>query len=340
MRPTLTAFALFLGVAAGVVCPKVSLASDSSASSTVGEARAHEGAEALEKGDFEGARLAYAQAYAVDPQPGYLWNLAVAESKGGHALEAIGHVRIFLQALPAAPGGGDDRQKAEAVLAEQAAHVGHVRVEAPDGARIAVDGGPSAGVSPLPAPIDVSPGRHTVEARFGAETASTVVSPGPGETVVWQLQFERVRAPAPRAVVVARTPVAATAQPTRKPPASARWVASAGLIVGGLTSLAIAGGFLAASSDENSKWAVLDLQTGYCPQPPSTAQCASLKKAADVRATDQNVAVGFGVASGALVVAGVLTFIVWPERHHEAPPSSFAPLVAPGFAGAQWTGRF
>jgi hypothetical protein len=334
MRPTLAALAVLFVIAAS---PGASLAADSNASNTVGEARAHEGADALDKGDFEAARLAFAQAYAVDPQPGYLWSLAVAEGKANRPLDALGHLRLFLQSLPA--GEGDDRRKAEALLAEEASHVGHVRIEAPEGARIAIDGGPSVGVSPLPGPIDVSPGRHTLQAQLGAESASTAVSPGAGETVVWQLQFEHVRSAA-RPPAAAQMPVSAANQHTKKPPPSARWVVSAGMLVGALASFAVFGGFLAASSDENSKWAVLNLETGTCPQPPTTPQCQSLKNAADARAADQNIAVGFGVVGGALIAAGIVNLLVWPEPHREAPRTSWAPLLAPGFAGAQWSAHF
>jgi hypothetical protein len=112
------------------------------------------------------------------------------------------------------------------------------------------------------------------------------------------------------------------------------------MVVGGLASLAVFGGFLAAASDESSKFAVLDQTTGVCPQPPSTPQCASLKKAADTRAEDQNIAVGFAVAGGALIAAGVVSFLVWPEPRRDAPRTSWSPILGPGTAGMQWTQRF
>ncbi|MCL2448585.1 MAG: hypothetical protein FWD17_06545 [Polyangiaceae bacterium] len=346
MRPKLAAvFAIAGALCIARMAP--AQAAPPSTPSAVGEARALEGESALDKGDYEAARLAYAQAYAVDPQPKYLMRLALAESKGGHPFEALGHLRN-LEASWSGDAAPEDRRTADALLAEVTAHVGHIRVEAPAGAQITLDDTTPAGVTPLPAPIDVPPGRHTLAARLGAESAATVVTPGPGDTVVWQLQFE------PRAPAAPPAPVAPEAAPapsphpaagvdvrrTKKAPPSARWLTSAGLIVGGLASVAVLGGFLAAASDERSKWAVLNLETGYCPQPPSTPQCAALKKAADTRATDQNVAIGFGVAGGALVLAGVAMFLVWPEPHREVPRSSWTPIVGPGVAGAQWTGRF
>jgi hypothetical protein len=326
--------------------PSLARADDVTAPSDAGAALGREGAEALAKGDYDAARLAFAQAYAVDPQPATLLRLAVAETKGGHPLDAIAHVRRWLQASPAQAAPGD-REAAEALLAEDAAKVGHVRVEAPAGAQISMDAGAPVGIAPLSAPLDVAPGRHVLAARLGSASASTVIAPGPGETVVWQIQFERVapaQAPPPSPAVGAMPrpalAVIPPARPPRKPRVTIRWGVSASLFVGGLASLAIGGGFLVASSDENSKWAVLDQVTGYCPQPPSTSQCAQLKTAADLRAENQNVAVGFGVAGGALIVAGVTTFIFWPAPRGDAPRVDLAPLLAPGVAGLRWAGQF
>jgi hypothetical protein len=312
----------------------------SASPSAVGEARAREGQDALDKGDFEAARLAFAQAYAVDAQPKYLWNLGLAESRGGHPLEALGHLRALAATWPQ-DASADDRRKLDALIAEDAARVGHVRVDAPAGTSVVIDGTRAAGVTPLPAPVDVAPGNHTLTARLGSRNASTVVAPGPGETVVWQLQFAP-EAPATVPVPVRATPAAPVAEvrAPHKKAASERWIAAAGFVAGGLATAAIAGGFLAASSDQNSKWAVLNQTTGYCPQPPATGPCAALKNAADARATDENVAVGLGIASGALIVAGVVSFFVWPESHHDAPKASLAPIVGPNALGAQWSGRF
>lgn len=298
--------------------------------------RYDEGIAALDKQDFEAARLSLLQAYAIDPQPRYLFSLAVAEEKAGHALEALGHLRQY-EALPTTTDA--DRGNAAAAIAEAAGKVGHVRVEAPPSTAIVIDGKASAGVTPLSAPIDLAPGRHTLEARLGANVASTVVSPQGGETVVWQLQFAlaapTVPAPAPATNL---TPTYDT--PSGKPPASARWLASAGLFVAGLGTVAVMGGFLAAANDEADRWSVLAAHTGACPQPPMNPQCTALKESADRRVTDQNAAIGLGITAGALAVAAVVTFLVWPERKAAAPRAWIGPLLAPRGGGAQWSLAF
>jgi len=318
----------------GLARPASSVASPEA--NALAQQRYDEGLAALDKQDFEGARLSLLQAYAIDPQPKYLFSLAVAEDKAGHALEALGHLRQY-EALPTTTEA--DRDKARAVVAAAAGKVGHVRVEAPPSTAIVVDGSTPAGVTPLAAPIDLAPGRHTLEARLGANVASTVVSPQGGETVVWQLQFAPAAPTAP-APVPATTLAPTYDTPSGKPPASARWLASAGLFVAGLGTVAVMGGFLSAASDEADKWSVLAAQTGTCPQPPMNPQCTALKDAADRRATDENVAIGLGVTAGALAVAAVVTFLVWPERKAAASRAWIGPLVAPGVGGAQWSQAF
>src|SRR5215469_2914549 len=57
------------------------------------QARFEEGLVRVKDGDFEGARVSFAQAYAVLKKADILWNLALAEQKSGHPVEAIGHFK-------------------------------------------------------------------------------------------------------------------------------------------------------------------------------------------------------------------------------------------------------
>jgi Flp pilus assembly protein TadD len=51
-------------------------------------ARFKEGVEFYDKGQFENARLAFLQAYALKKHPAVLLNLAQSSAKAGHPLEA------------------------------------------------------------------------------------------------------------------------------------------------------------------------------------------------------------------------------------------------------------
>ncbi len=306
------------------------LAADDAA--TVAQQRYDEGRAALEHGDFDAARLAFVQANALDPRPRYVIGMAEAEEKSGHPLDALAHARQSLKA----PGlADDDRKSAEALIVEASGKVAHVRVTAPPKTMVTIDGAPLAEGTALGDPIDVAPGRHALEAHSGARTASTVISPAAGETVVWQLQFEA----APPAPPPMAEPASQYDTPSGKPRAGARWVAATTFLVGGLLSVGIMGGFLAAEGNENNKWEVLNATTGACPQPASSPNCVALKSAADSRASDENIAIGFGTVAGILGVAAVVAFIAWPETP-KARTGILIPIVGKDTAGAQWVVSF
>jgi hypothetical protein len=296
----------------------------------------------MSRGSFEEARLAFVQAYALDPMRRYLWSLAIAEAKGEHPIEALAHFRQYLR-LPSVTD--DERRTAAVWMSEAAAKTGHVRVETLPGAAITVDSGFDAGVTPLADPIDVLPGRHSLLATRGAQTASTTIEPHAGETVVWQLQW----AVPPSAVPAGPTAGQAARSvaphgsegltPDRKPLPTTKWIVAASLVAGGLLSFGVAGGVSAAGANEGSKESQLGAQTGVCTQPPMTPGCVALKNAADAHAADGNIALWFVGAGGALVAAGVLALVAWPTPKPTA--SGFVvPIVTPTGGGAQWVQQF
>src|SRR6185436_14035989 len=60
-------------------------------------ARFKEGVDFYDKGQFENARLAFLQAYALKKHPAVLLNLAQSSAKSGHALEASKYFQQFLK---------------------------------------------------------------------------------------------------------------------------------------------------------------------------------------------------------------------------------------------------
>jgi hypothetical protein len=253
-----------------------------SSAGALAEQRYREGTGSLERGDFEAARLAFVQAYALDSQPRYLYDLAVAEAKGTHPIEALAHLRQYLT-LPGITEA--DRSAASLLMAEAASKTGQIRVEqsAPEAAA------QGAGVQ----------GPSAAAASSGEELT-----------------------------------------PNGKPLPTTKWIVAAGLVAGGLVTFGIAGAVAAAGSNESSKEADLSLQTGVCLQPPMTSACTALKNAADARATDGDVAIGFASAGGALVVAGLLALIAWPAAKSPQTTGFFAPFVTSRSAGAQWAQQF
>jgi len=135
--------------------------------------RFKEGVSYFDNKEFERARLAFVQAYALKPHPALLLNLAQSELRSGHEAEAATHFARYLREH--AEATEEQRQAAREGLdsAKQAVGVVTLTVDQA-GAEILVDG-TSAGRSPLDDPLYLSPGEHTIVAQKGGETARTTV---------------------------------------------------------------------------------------------------------------------------------------------------------------------
>jgi len=312
--------------------------------------RYREGIAAFKRWDFDAARVSLLQAYALDPEPKYLWNLAITEAKANRPVDALGHFKAYL-GLPVATE--EDRKKARPLIADAESKTGHLVVVAPANAVVSIDG---SEITPFPPDgvIDVTSGRHVVEARLGTNAMSSVAEPGAGDTV--RVSLNLVGPPAPPLLAEVQTaPSAATlppgsavaptadSSPARTPASNARWIVAGGLTIAGVASLFTGGVFFANAGSEKATWQGLDAKTGPCPQPPVSSSCIALKDAADARSRDQNLGGVFVGAGAALVVAGIVTWVVWPKSRdaRDAMGTGFvAPVVGSGGAGATWVQSF
>lgn len=142
-------------------------------------ARFREGVQFYDKQQYEKARLAFLQAYALKPHPSVLLNLAQSELRGGRPADAATH---FAEYLKTAGAAGAEKQDAESGLAAAKAKVGEITVSSDtSGAQIVVDG-ENRGVTPLAAPVFVTPGRHVVEVRSGERKVSKPVTLAAGQS--------------------------------------------------------------------------------------------------------------------------------------------------------------
>ena len=139
--------------------------------------RFQEGVDLYDKGQYDKARAAFLQAWALKKHPAVLLNLAQSCLKSNHPGEAA---RFFTKYLREAPGI-TPQQKAEAEkgIAEARTKDGRLDVQGAAGVEVLVDEEP-AGVLPLAEPYDVDPGAHTVRVKGEAEQKVTV---GAGQTV-------------------------------------------------------------------------------------------------------------------------------------------------------------
>jgi hypothetical protein len=148
------------------------------ATTKAAHARFQEGVGFFDKGQFENARAAFLQAYALRKHPAVLINLAQSSLRAGHTLEAA---KFFTQYLHESSSLTDaQRGDAEKGLADARTKLGRIDVSAAAGAEISLDGD-KVGTTPLADPVDVEPGTHKVSARSAdgsADTKSVTVAAG------------------------------------------------------------------------------------------------------------------------------------------------------------------
>jgi tetratricopeptide (TPR) repeat protein len=217
MKTRPLAFALLLSLApAAALPPRVAFAQAAADETTTKMARQRfqEGVAFYDKGQFEMARAAFLQAYALRKHPTVLMNLAQSSLKSGHSLEAA---RYFQQFLKEYSSSATEAQRADAThgLGEARMKLGRIDVlGATVGADIFVDD-ERIGMAPLDHSVDVEPGTHTVRTQGanGEQTISVTASAGQGATA----KFGAVSAapvPPPPAAPAAEPP----AEPAPAPP--------------------------------------------------------------------------------------------------------------------------
>ena len=153
----------FLGFALALAVALPSAAEPATEQVKVARKRFQEGVAAADARNYEAARLAFQQAYALKPHPSVLRNLGQAELKTGHHLDAARHLSTFIRDHLRHTGG---RESAKKSLAEAETKIGKLLLEVDvAGAEITVDGEIS-GRSPLGAdPIYVEPGQRVVRVQ-------------------------------------------------------------------------------------------------------------------------------------------------------------------------------
>ncbi|MEO7037111.1 MAG: hypothetical protein ABI548_24370 [Polyangiaceae bacterium] len=200
----------------------------------------------FDKKEYEKARLAFLQAYALKKHPAVLLNLAQSELRSAHEADAAKHFASYLRESKETTDA--EQQAAQAGLNAAKAVVAEVDVSVDtDGAEIYIDGTLEA-LSPLPGPVYMTAGTHSVEARKGDKSNATQVSAAAGK----QLKATITLAP-PAAAPVATSPTAGATPPpempapenekgTRKP--FFKWLVSSpvGLVGLGLTGVGVGAG--------------------------------------------------------------------------------------------------
>jgi hypothetical protein len=284
--------------------------------------------------------------------PSILFNLARAEQLAGHLAEALQHYKLFVADRTVA---GGDRETALEHIAELAALVGHIAIDATAGAELWIDDQMLPSKAPLGEPADVAAGTHTVRARLGDQTETVNVSCAPGQTVQAKIDIVLTGAPL-LPVPTARESIANLQGAGQKPPKDERYAASgarvATLVALGVGAVALLGagiGLEVASSKASSAAAadVTQLQYGgisssVCSDgmmAESITACSNLANELSAHSAEAGAATGLFVGAGVLAATFAVTWVVWPKARL-GEQAEVVPLVSPSMAGLGLGGSF
>jgi hypothetical protein len=296
--------------------------------------------------DFESARLAFTQAYAVLQKPGILLNLALSELYTNRPIEALQH---FEQYLGDSSAPADKRERAKKAMDEAFKKTGHLVVKTAPEAQLSVDG---KALPANPAIIHVMPGAHPIEARLGGKTKTATVDARAGETTNVDLAFDRESTPAVAPIAPTSTPDPRLTEPPREAARTESFWglrSISGLALVGVGAVGLGIGFAAKGeqSTQADKVARLGgaIPPGACASAP-TAECSELADAISSRNDASARAGTYFVLGGVSALVGgalVVSALVWPHRRETSAARStprILPVTGPRQAGLLFTSEF
>jgi hypothetical protein len=304
------------------------------------QARFEEGVARVKAGNIDGARMSFAQAYALVRKPTILWNLALAEEKTAHPLEALNHFRELARGSQTA----DDRSNAEKHIGALMAQTGHLEVVAPAGTQLLVDGAAVA-ILPLAEAVDVSAGRHRLEVHTEQGARDADVEVGAGQLLHVSLipPAEPPTAPKPDNASPATTGNA-RGSATTSSRASEQVVAV--VLLGTVTAVSVALGAYFAIQTQSDQSTADGFRQNYgksfCFRGTSLV-CTQWNQAVQAETRDATFSDVFYVAGGALAAGAVGAWLFWPKATTGADGASAAsithgPLRALALAPTVWSG--
>lgn len=303
--------------------------------------RWNEGVAAFDAGDYELARAAFAQVYALKPSPTVLRNLGEAEVAAGHHVDGANHLARFLREAEGLPA--DQREMVERSFTKAASVVGRIDLTTDlDGAKVFVDDVQVA-VTPVDYPLFVEPGWREVRLAKNDRTVQRLIETTVGDAYPLDLPFDEADP----------TPSVATAGTVSSPPPSdaSSWklpvVISSGVLA--LAGVGAGGYFLVRANDlasdaETQRRDLGGSSLGSCAGSPD-ARCAALADTVADGRRAEHLAAGALVAGGALAVGTALAWWLWPERQRSEGPTTsvrVTPWSNPSSAtwGGSLTGTF
>jgi tetratricopeptide (TPR) repeat protein len=292
--------------------------------------RFNEGIALADAGEHEAARLKFDQAWTLLKSPAVLFNLARAEQLSGHLVEALGHFRLFLK-MASDPSVKDaQRQRATDNIAELTKKVGQLEIDAPESARVTVDGAPVALANGDP--VAVSAGGHTIQAVLGTQTKTASVDCPAGTLTRAKLSFDSGGSVLVEAAVrTAPPPTTADAGP---PDLETRNVVAGVLGAAALVGAGFGAGFLLASGAKSTSAKSYDesVAGGACAA-PGAASCSELHAKQDA-ATGVRTLGWIGLGATATFAAGAaIVLLAWPSSSESHTGARLRPAVGLGSVG-------
>lgn len=300
-----------------------------------------EGIEAFDRRDFEAARVAFLQTFALKPAvPVVRRNLGLAEIFSGHYLDGARRLARVIHTTD--DGTAEDRARMLDSLKKAEAHLERITLEVNvEGADILIDE-IDLGASPLPFVWYVAPGEYSVSVTkdgFAPFTEARVARAGGAQ----HLRVTLTSVPQPATMPFEAPPAA----PLDVPHAGLNpWIIAAGAVVtaGGL---GVGVGFSLAASSNARKVDRLGYELGATDCRSRNPSCAELLRAAD----EHDRQVGWAAASFVTAgVAGIGTLVYGLLAGSSPREGATSPslVVAPGFAfdldpdgaGVRWRGAF
>ncbi|WP_437296030.1 hypothetical protein [Sorangium sp. So ce426] len=305
------------------------------------------GEKAWMQGKYDLCHAWFLAAWSIRPHRQIAGNLAACELKVGRYRDAAEHLAFLMRPTP------DGKptplsQEHRALLDEAMAKIAVVQIDAEPGTTVALDG-KIVGQAPLPAPLYLEPGEHTIEGRSASglvEKHSTRFDAGTQRTIALQPRAPQAAAPPQAALPVAPPPVAPA------PPPDTR--VRNGVVIGGLAlgGAAIAAGvvFVVVSNGKSEEASealqsiVKDGGAYACNDPKfSRARCNALADAYIAEETTRNLAIAGFVTAGAALAGAALASVLWPigaPREAASRGVRIVPTVTAQSAGLTIGGAF
>ncbi|MFO0676918.1 MAG: hypothetical protein U0169_10305 [Polyangiaceae bacterium] len=310
------------------------------------EARFEEGKRLYrDKKDFEGARLKFAQAFALNPSAAILWNLAVSELDANRPLEALQHFRDYARH----PDAKTSNTELLPELTKRARKgLGRIAIEAPEGTEIVVDGRPFPDRAPLSEPVDVVPGPHVVVLRGGGREKRFDVDAAADRSPAVVRLDARTEGPATKPVTkvdpALGSPSATTSPATSVAPeaasnGTARTVTS--VVLESVTLAALGTGIAFAVVARNEGNDAAKIRDAFVASPVAADEAktrAAFQSAKDAEASHATVANVLFVTSGVAALGAVATWVFWPRT--KSTNARLVPWTSPRDVGGSFAMEF